>query len=153
MENFQGELPLDIPELTRCEEYTICNIHSSIVCGTNPEDLTLDPREMTRQDTKIEESIYGIPFYINKVGTAIAYPDRVHEDDIKEYDSSLTDVHPENITLSENGEQLVGRSTLLIYVSNSNRLFYYNKNGVALYYYGHIPLEDLPKCTCISYNF
>jgi hypothetical protein len=143
----------NLPTLTRCEEYTVCKIHQSIVCGTNPEDLTLDPRKMTRQDTPIEKSIHGIPYYINKVGTAIAYPDIVPEDDIKEYDSHLTDVHPENITLSENGSQQAGRTNLVIYISISNRLFYYNKNGVALYYYGHIPLEELPKCTCISHNF
>ena len=141
-----------LPALTRCE-YTKCKIHESIVCDTHPEDLTIDPRTMKRHDTPIGKSIHDIPYYINKVGTAIIYPDIVPEDDIKVYDSRFTNVHPENITLSENGSQKAGRTNLVIYISKTNRLFYYNKNGVALYYYGHIPLEELPKCTCISHNF
>lgn len=139
-----------------CEPVNTCLKHYIMVCSFNPEDLNKDPKKILRTDTFHGVTLNNSPYYINSKGTAVEYPDTVDEKDIpKKYElhSPLIGMHPNNFILSEDGLLLSGQYTLPIYKTISGKLFYYNKNNVALYYLGHIPLEDLPKCSCNKYNF
>ena len=73
----------------------------------------------------------------------------IYHDPINDPDPQFR--YPNNIMLSEYGQPAIGRDTLCLYETISGKLFYYNKNNVALYYLGHIPVEDLPQCTCPTY--
>ena len=134
---------------------TRCPVHDvGYACITNPEDLKIDPRELTRTDTIVLYALDGTLYYINSQGTSTPYPNTVPGNDINVSNKQcLKNVHPNNIMLEPNGVDFSGPVDTSIYISVSKRMFYYNKNGVALYYYPPVPLENLPICTCISHNF
>jgi len=151
----EATMQLPLPLERGVDNHNICPIHENRwISVTYPEDLEIDPRVLTRTDTIVLCALDGTLYYTNVLGTAMPYPDTVPEDDINVSDEKcLKNVHPDNIMLEPNGVDFSGPVDTSIYISISKRMFYYNKNGVSLYYYPPVPLENLPLCTCISHNF